>query len=294
MNQLLPAPRDLPPGRRAEIHAKIQQAVTQGESRRMRLAPVLTAVAAASALGLIIWLVPWQSGDEAQPAARQSTTQPQVPATGGQQPDTVIPGLSAADKAKIEHGCAQSAGVHGTPRLYNLVTDDAGKYALVYTENNVLGCDVDSPAMPYNSSYGGVPQRDWLPGDLSVDSSTGSAGGDGSKYPGEKGYLAVGGRITSKVTKVTFTADGSTVQANLANGTFIARVTRPSNWKLPTPTVKSAGIVRAYDANGNMIAASNDPKHPMDKCYITPDKKVVLANERTPNLATCTPATRWQ
>jgi hypothetical protein len=288
MNELLPTSRDLPPAGHAKIRAELQRVAERNESRSRRFAPILTGVAALAVLGLIVWLAPWKDTAVTTPVATQP---PPARTTATVAPP--IAGMSTTDTDKIAHGCQGIAHVPGTPRVYNMINDEAGKFALVYTETNVLTCTIDFPGMPYNSGYAGVQQHDWLPGDMSVDSIGASSGENGSgKYPPMKGQLMAAGRITSKVAKVTYTADGTTVTAQLANGTFVARIVRPTTWKITDRM--PMGIVRAYDANGTLITAQGDPQFPTAKCYSVPDSKDIIYADRDPDLTKCAPATRWQ
>jgi hypothetical protein len=291
MNSMLPAPRDLPPRRRTQIRVELQRTIAQEpQPRRARHAPLIAALAAVAVLAGVVLLVPWRTST--QPAVAVSTTPPpaSTPASTTT-PAPVLPGLSAAQLKEIEAGCSAIAG-RGPAKLFNLVTDEAGKFALLYNHDTALDCTIGGKAMPYNSGLAGLQDWQWLPGELSVDLKAGSAGGSApggkAEYRGERGYQAVAGRISSKVAKVTYTDGDRTVDAVLANGTYIARIVHSDTWKIPADT--ALGTVQAYDANGTLIGESAKPG---DNCHATPEGKVIGARPAT-DPTTCLPAVRWR
>lgn len=291
MNSMLPAPRDLPPRRRNQIRDELQRTIAQEpRPRRARHAPLIAALAAVAVLAGVVLLVPWQT--PAQPAAPLSTTPPPTSTPASPMAAApVLPGLPSAEVKEIEAGCSAIAG-RGPATLFNLVTDEAGKFALLYNQDSALDCTIGGKAMPYNSGFAGLQDWQWLPGELSVDTTAGAAGGSvpGGKaaYRGERGYQATVGRISSKVARVTYTEGDRTVDAVIANGTFIARIIQSATWKIPANA--TPGIVRAYDANGKLIGESAKPG---DNCYATPEGKVIGVRD-APDPKTCLPAVRWR
>jgi hypothetical protein len=139
-------------------------------------------------------------------------------------------------------------------RVHQVLHDGAGKVALLYGEAIMLTCTIDGPAMKYNAGGGGASPST-LTGAIDVDFNSASSGGDlpGNKpiYRGLPGEYLVAGRIAPGVVRVTVTADGQTIDAVLANGTFIGRILKPSTWVVPDPPQPAQ--VRAFDANGNEL-----------------------------------------
>jgi hypothetical protein len=300
LNSTLPPARDLPPHRHAQIRARLENEVT-GRRRPVRYAPLITAgVATAAVVALVTVLAPWQqsAGVDTAASGTASTTsqvaETTVPTTSeASSPERtapVIPGLSPQRVAEIEAGCARIATVPGKAVLHQYLTDAAGTHGLLYTENAVLDCTIDGPTMPYNSGFAHIRDVEWLPGEFSVDILASAPGGDGGKaaYAGTAGYETAAGRVSAKVAKVTFTAGGDTVEATITNGTFLARIPRPSNFVVPEGA--DPGEVQAYDAQGKPLERW---VYSRDECFVNPDKEVVIgATGADP--ATCRPAVSWR
>ncbi|MBP2326852.1 hypothetical protein JOF56_007237 [Kibdelosporangium banguiense] len=286
MNSTLPTPRDLPPRSRARIRNELERTVTRGAPRR-RHAPLITALAAVAVLGAIVAFVPWKPENVSPPAAAQTPTPPPKSSNVSA---PVFPGLSAQEQKAIEEGCSQTAS-RGPAVLYNLVNDEAGKFGLLYSQDAALECTIGRKTMPYNAGSGSVEDRQWLPGEFAVDVASAAAGGSvpGNKaeYRGERGVQLTVGRVSAKVAKVTYTEGDRTVDAVLANGTFVARIVHSDTWKIPeTPGPR---VVRAYDANGALLGDTSNPQ-----CHVTPAGTVVGYFPSPPDPKTCLPATRWR
>lgn len=284
MNTTIPASRDLPPGRRTEIRAALQRTANR---RRFRFAPLLTAVTALGVIGLVAYFVPWQP--QAAPPAEPTITTSSTPVPV----EPVIAGLSPQEQALIAQRCMESAGVKGTPKLYNYVTTEDTKQGLVLTEDTALNCTVDGPMYDYNAGLHGPLKLGWLARPFELDLNGGSSGGDVSYAnpvrKGKRGSQMAAGRITPEVARVTMTADGTTVDAVLANGTYLVRILHPSTWQIPNESPMP--VVRAYDAKGALLWASDTPD---DRCYKTPDGEVITYHRDPPDPATCLPAKRWR
>jgi hypothetical protein len=243
VNTTLPPSRDLPPGRHNEIRHELLTAVAPRQTRRW-LAPLVTAAAALVVVGMVAWFAPWnQSGGTAggQPAA--TTTQPAPPSTGANGHE--------GDAPAIVEGCVQSAGVKGEFTLRQLITDGAGRYALLYSDKNVLGCTLDVPTMPYNAGFSSLTE---FVAPVSVDYTAAAAGGDvsgnKSQYAGQHGTIAVMGRIAPEVAKVTVTLGTETLEAAVSEGTYVVRGVYPTTWEIPD---NLRAVVRAYDKNGTLL-----------------------------------------
>jgi hypothetical protein len=126
-----------------------------------------------------------------------------------------------------------------------------------------------------------------------MTAAAGGGTGKTAKYPGALGNEMAVGRISGAVTKVTFTSNGETVDAVIANQTYVARIVHSATWRIPEGLPTS--VVRAYDANGTLIGTVNDPAVPA-KCYHTPDGEVVQHQILRPieNPTACTPAQPWR
>jgi hypothetical protein len=284
MTSMLPPTRDLPPGRQTRIRADLEHAVA-GRRRSSRLTvPLLAAAAAVAVVATGVVLLRPASTDPAHavhiPTAPPTTT---TSADFGVPPETV---------AAIEEGCAKSAGV-GRARLYQLLREDT-TWALLYTDKEALTCSIGVGGHEYNSGFGQTSVQ-WLPGHFSVDSTGARAGGDrtiDAADAGMRGYRMVVGRVDSKVARVTYTADGETIDAKIANGTYAVRMYRPSDWA-PSwdPRQDPPEFVRAYDAAGNLLGSSTDLA--VD-CYYEPSGRTIVFGDRRLDPSTCKPAQPWR
>jgi hypothetical protein len=256
VNTTLPPSRDLPPGRHTEIRGELLAAVTPRQTRRW-LAPIAVGATALVVVGLAVWFMPSGSGGGITPATQPTTTDPVATAPQAA-PGMKFPDLTQEQVSAIEHGCVASAGLTEKVTLRQLLTDQAGRLAVLYGAKDVLDCELDGPAMPYNSGFSNV--RQFVP-PVSVDSNTGSAGGDleGGKpeYAGRPGTNTVIGRISPLVARVTFTRGQDTVEAVLETNssaetrTYVARIVHPANWEVPEN--QPPAVVRAYDKNGTLL-----------------------------------------
>lgn len=290
MNHALPPTRDVPPRRRAQIRARLEQEVTGGR-RAVRFAPLLTAgVAAAAVVALVAVVVPARQGGEGTAASQVVVTTTTSAAPAG---PPVVPGLSAERIGEIERGCMESTLRPGKAVLHQYVTDDVGAFALLYTSSEQVGCTVDGPVMPYNAAARLVWDSGWLPGVLALDELASSNGGAGGKaeYADQLGYDLAVGRVTDQVAKVVYLHGGRSVEARLANGTFVARIAHPADWDMPEGWDR-LGVVHAYDAQGALLGEWRDQWDPT-KCWVRPDG-VIVAGARDLDPATCAPAVAWR
>ncbi|WP_436497808.1 hypothetical protein [Actinokineospora sp. HUAS TT18] len=272
MNTTPPVERDLPLDRHLAIRSELLRATRTAPRRRV--VPMVSAAAAFAVIAAAAVFVSTQRGEPSMtPGAEPTAEPPQLGTTGrpGVYAPT-LPNLPKAERAEIEQGCAQPATGQKPAKLYNLITDGAGKVGLLYTEDAALECSIGGPGMPFNPGSAGVRYRNWLPGVIGVDVMSASAGGDvpGGKreYRGKHGTQTVAGRISEVVARVTYTEGDTTVDAVIANGTFIARIVRPTTWAIPEDT--PPGVVRAYGANNDLLAATDDPVL-RNRCWLLPD-----------------------
>ncbi|MEU3643355.1 hypothetical protein AB0E59_08255 [Lentzea sp. NPDC034063] len=278
MTSMLPPTRDLPPGRQARIRAEVERAAGRRGSRRLAV-PILAAAAAVAVVtaGIVV-LRP--APTQPVPAVR-ITTSPATPSAGfGVPPDEV---------AAIETGCMRSTGMQGKATLHQLL-DEQTRWALLYTENEVLLCSLGAEGKDYRAGFGKRAVA-LLPGHFSVEGGSATAGGmhRGPAYAGTPGYREAAGRIDSKVARVTVTADGDTVDAKIANGTYALRIYYPSSWAIPQGVPDP--VVRAYDAAGNLLGTSSDL---VNACFFDPATgEVVYGDERRPR-DQCLPASPWK
>lgn len=280
----LPRTRDLPAQRHAEMRAGLERAVIRsaGRHRPVWVLPLAAAATAVVTLGALSWLGGWFGpGPGLLGTSPPSSTATQSPAVVSPLTDNpVIPGLDPDRIRQIETGCRQSAGIfdgdsvtaapgqsadvptHSPAarqvRLYNVVQDEAGLFALLYGADRsgvsvALSCTVGGRAIPYNSGFAGIDPTQPV-GLVSVEAGGGSTGGDalGNRniYAGQPGTESIGGRADPTVARVTWSIRGQTVEAVVANGTFAARIVHPSTWELPTT---GTWVVRAYDQAGGLL-----------------------------------------
>ncbi|CCH34642.1 hypothetical protein ABZ816_30230 [Actinosynnema sp. NPDC047251] len=272
-----PPARDLPPGRHSAIRDEIGRAITG--PRPFRYAPLVAAAGVvALALGLSV-LAPWQARDTAGPADSAPTAD--------------MSDLTPQRIAEIEAGCAESAMVDQQARLYQYREDRAGKYALLFTPDYLLPCAVDDWHAPFNSPVLNLSALDWLPGHFSVDHTGGLGGGEAPGVrpvrPGRAGWRVAAGRVDAEVARVTYSFAGTTVDATVVNGTYLARIVYPPQWALPYDG--TTGEVRAYDKNGKVLGTSLDIKR---QCYLRPDGAVVYGGQFSSDPSTCLPAVPWR
>ncbi|MET9229576.1 hypothetical protein [Lentzea sp. NPDC003310] len=277
MTSMLPPTRDLPPGRHARIRAELERAAA-GRRRRL-LFPVLAGVASIAAVAASVALLSPAPGPPS-PAVQITSSPPETPKSPdfGVPPDTV---------AAIEKGCSRIAGT-GDAKLYQLL-DGETRWALLYSDNAALGCTLGQGGMEYNSGFSGTDVR-WLPGLLAVDESSATAGGDLNlkpAYAGMPGTRTVAGRVDPRVARVTYTIDGKTVEASVANGTFAVRIHYPSSWTIPNDDVR--GVLNAYDAQGVLLVTLNGYQ---PGCWVDPGGRIVQGDRRADPL-TCKPAVAW-
>jgi len=250
MNTMLPAPRDLPPARHARIRAEVERQTTQPVPRERRWVIPVAVTAGLTVLAAAVWVVPRQLAGEDQPAAPP----PGVP---------VIAGVSDGERAAIEDGCGRAAigdgsapkrpGAPESPgsfRLYNLVTDNAGRMALLYDQTAALFCLFDSSGIPRASAYGlantGTPD-----GPITVDLYLISQAGEvTSTHPVLPDMVVIGGRAGPEVARVTVTQNDRDMQATLANGSFFVRLLRPFPW---INQGAHGPVIRAYDKDNKLL-----------------------------------------
>lgn len=297
MNTILPAPRDLPARRRAQIRAELERVVTRRRSHRGWFVPVAAATTAVAAVAVAVVFAPWRQDGNIGPAAPPATGAPTVP-TGEvapvDPPDPVFPGLPPHERAAIEAGCAKSVGLEEAT-LYNLVEDDAGTVGLLYSQTGSAPiCEIDSSPVPYNASGVAAKPISWLAGPVTMDGYASAAGGDrtGNReiYAGQPGTETVVGRVSAEVKRVTVTSGGTTQDAKLANGTYLVRFVRPSTWSIPDPP--EMPVVRAYNSAGHLLGTALSPIYDGPICYITPDGTVMPVRS-SGDPKTCEPAVPW-
>lgn len=290
MTSMLPPTRDLPPGRHARIRAEVERAVNGRRTSRLTV-PVLAAAAAVLTVAASVVLLR-PDPNEHTPAVQITTSPPTTQTTPVTRPAPVIAGLSPERIAAIEKGCLESAGLQGDPKLHQHVGSGPGAFALIYTADAMLACSLDIAVYPFNSAFSSGFDPEWLPGHFAVDSNGASTGGDtpGNRpvYKGVPGYRIAAGRIDSKVARVTLTVDGQTVDATIANNTFVVRIVYPSTWS--PPPGNDVGEVKAYDAAGNLLGSSKE----LHKCFVNPKGDIVSGSWRGVDPKTCESALPWR
>lgn len=289
MTSMLPPTRDLPPGRQTRIRAELESKIGRKKSRLT--VPILAAAAAVITVAASVVLLR-PDPNEHTPAVHVTTSPPTTQTTPSTRPAPVVAGLAPERIAAIEQGCLQSAGLQGEPKLYQHVGSGPGAFALIYTESAMLACSLDIAVYPFNSAFSSGFDPEWLPGHIGVDSIGASAGGDTPLnrpvYKGVPGYRTAAGRVDSKVARVTLTVDGQTVDATIANNTFVVRIVYPSTWSPPQGS--GNGEIKAYDAAGNLIGGT----FLEGKCFVNPKGEVIHAWNPNVDPKTCEPALPWR
>lgn len=263
MNTTLPPSRDLPPGRYAEIRTAVLTGVA-GKPARRWIAPMVTAAVALVAIGLIAWFAPWSpdGGVNAASPPSESATQPanetasatQAPPDNG---EVAIEGVTQQEISAIEQGCAETFQPNVTLQLRQILTDEAGRLALLYGTDPdgreyLVDCTLDGPVMPYNPAGSGLnPFTPPVTADSVGASSGGDVAGGKAEYAGLHGNQVVAGRISPDVARVTVTVDDQTVEAVLGGDAYLARIVHPADWEVPN--VAPVVVVRAYDKNGTLL-----------------------------------------
>lgn len=281
MSTMLPTPPELSARRQDEIRAELLRSL---DTDRRWQRPVVIATAAASVLAVGVGVTTWQLTGDGPALQRLEPAGPP------------IPGLPDEERAEIESRCTQAAnrmdidvdGLNLPPTIdgdyvaYNVApVGDGGRYALLYDLDRHLeiGCSVDGKE-PGLGSFGADmsrPQRDirWMAGALSEEHYLATAKDTGG------GHAFSAGRVSEQVERVTLTSGGRTIEASIANGTYIGSIEFPA--EPPEPVT-----VRAYDAEGNLLAERDASR---DGCWITPDGEVIQGDSNKPE--ECEPAQRW-
>lgn len=288
---MLPPTRDLPPGRQARIRADLERAVT-GRAQKRYLVPILAGVAAVTAVVTSVVLL--QPDTDPKPAVH-ITTDPTPP-----QQQRVTFGLTPEQITEIEQGCAKSAKVTDKLTLVNYGRDEAGRWALLYTDRAAVWCDIGRGGEEYDTSGPNYLEINWLAGNYSTHVGGVRPGGD--TFPakpalaGALGYRLRGGRVDSSVARMTWSdSDGKTAEAKIANGTFVLRLLQPSTWGGGADSSYTT-VLRAYDAAGNLLDPDSDSEQ---KCWIVPDNRDVIPDYRPIELVEtatkkCQPARPWK
>lgn len=268
MRQLpaLPAERDLPPAREAQMRKDLITAMRRPRARvrstRLRLAIAIAAVVAVAG-GVLLAMQSNRDGgedllamgpDELSPTLRRAAEQ--CLAWNGNRYPVSMPDLAVA--AQQGH------------RAQLLFLNDSGYFE----------CDVTVD--PGEESHGGTdgatawPHGDLLPGPVEVL---------GVGMTGDPGEVAVAGRLSARVHRLVLEhGDGHTTTARLNNGVFALI----SDGDVQT----DAGLV-GYDAGGREIYRQqlfsalyqDDP----ERCYTDPSGDVIYG-QPGPH---CQPAERW-
>lgn len=285
MTNTLPPTRDLPPGRQARMRADLERAVSGHRSSKRYLVPIL---AGATVVTAVVTSVVLLRPEGAQP-------QPAVHVTTSPAPSTKADfGLGPQEITTIEEGCAKAELLSTKLTLHQYGRDAAGKWALLYDDQTALVCNIDRGSDDYDANRPAKIAINWLPGHFSLDGDASRLGGDLHptipKMAGVPGQVFVAGRVDTSVARMTYRAkDGTTVEAKIVDGTYVARIAYPSTWD--HNEVTGTAELRAYDAAGNLLGTSADLA---DTCYYAPDSGEVIHGKRGIPADQCKPATPWR
>lgn len=269
MTTMLPPARDLPPGRHVRIRARLERSVVR-RKRAMRYGTMATALAAVVTAVLLVL--------------------PDQPADGYLSTRPAIPGLSEQQADDIEEGCWKASGTPSRPVLHRYHQDAAGTFALLYTPTDALTCDLTTPGSYFSNRY--LPGRKgfdtrWLNGHFTIDYQN-QTSGDRSRRPGSQ---TVAGRVDSEVKRMTWSVLGKTVEAEISDGTFVARLLWPADWDHPRGQDPREAL-RAYDAEGRVLG---DTLMDLSWCYVDPEDNVISGwFDAKPALDDCKPARPWR
>ncbi|OLF06890.1 hypothetical protein [Actinophytocola xanthii] len=284
MTHLLPPVRDLPADRHAEIRAEVVRAMDR-PPRRPWFVPTLAAAAAAVVAFAVVVLLPSDRPDTLSPAAR------------GERLLELPPGVTAEERSEFERRCEKVDPAGGDYRLYNAITDDVGTATLLIGGPDASDCMFrsDKWVNHLNLTMRAVGGRVWLPGSIVMDSYW-IRSEEHSDTPASR---LVFGRVSSEVVSVRMTTDTGTIDAVVANGTFMARVI----YQGPPPPDDAPVKVSAYDAEGNLLDTDDQTFAPNHDCYSLPDGRFmsgdgfIAAPPTDPayfDERNCRPATPWR
>lgn len=254
MTAQLPPVRELPQGRHDEIRqAILRQIDPDAKPHRRWFAPPLIATAAVAALALAAGLVTWLN---TAPSDRiESAAQPSVD------------GFTAAELDTVHKRC-DGDGMYRNLQVYNAVMFQGAPLALMYSKpgkgGQVVMCDARRPPRAGSSVGTSVKDVRWIRPFVSVDVI--------HSTPIDEVTGLVAGRVGAEVTRVTYTAGGKTVEAKIANGTFMALVEgTPLRWG----DYSFTGTITAYDESNKPIFDGDVSTSPDGKCLKTPDGDLV-------------------
>lgn len=251
MNTTPPPVHDMPPHRHARIRATLVRAASEPRPRRW-MAPALSMATAIVALGLVMWFVPLGGGD-GRAAGPATTSAAATPTTTDESTMRVVQ-VPPEDVPELVHGCMDSAKVEGTSELKLVLADAAGQFAVLYSGDKLITCELGGPAGEQRAGYtvlGGYEPP------ICVDSHS-IMPIEGSN--GQMGYQVVIGRVDPATTaRVTLTQKDVTVDAVLVGDVYAARIIRPLDWWLESEY--SQPVVNAYDAEGDLVGTAV-PRYP--------------------------------
>lgn len=252
MKTTLPAPRELPPRRRAQIRDTLVRTVERGDRRAHRWrAPALIAGVATATVAAVVGVLSW-------PAEPPVGLERPV-SNGGGRP--ILAELSAKEKAAIETDCATSAARPKVQyELRNLIEDRTGRLGFLYSDEGGLICTRIGTAGEYSGARTTDGPLAQLVTPMSME--TGERSDEGFRA-GMPGYDEAAGRVSKAVARVTYTAveeSGQstrrrTVDASVHNGTFLVRMLHSAKWR----RTAEPGVLRAYSATGRPLQAATVP-----------------------------------
>lgn len=215
--------------------------------------------------------------DLADQVARSSQTHEPRDRTRGAREPANPPGLEHLTDDFLDH-------VHPEEfRIFNyLSTPESGEFALLYSDD---GDEMDCLRLaawdrPLIGPFSRVDDQ-WLAGHIAGGSTHTDRNSD---------HTTFAGRVSDKIARVTVSIGSETVQARIANYTYIAVVGNPGSVDLEDLAV----TIRGYDAAGNLLhetgRGGKPPIH--ETCWVTPDGKHLSGYDDTPD-DECRPAPRW-
>lgn len=298
----LPTPPELSQQRYEEIRAALLRSDDRSHRASHRwLVPVAVGLSAMAGIGVVgIALVPDDQSDRTSPVS-----QPKLRAPVFDEPDENRERFEAQCRADLADQVARSSrtteprdlpsGFEPHPdkfldrvhpedfRIFNyLSTPESGEFALLYSDDGD-GMDCGRLAAWDRPLIGPFSRLDdpWMAGHIAGGSTHTDRNSD---------HTTFSGKVSDKVARVTVSIGSETVQAHIANYTYIAVVGNPGSADLEDLAV----TIRGYDAEGNLVHETGRGGEPPihETCWVTPDGKHLSGYDDTPD-DECRPAPRW-
>ena len=256
-----PPERNFPPGRQAELRARVRAGVTAdpGPTRRRHwLAPLAAAAAVLAVAGIIVGVV-GRSDDG--------------PSTGV--PLSRPPGLSHQQAEKLAEGCHDQVKRIPGARFYNGLISEGHTIALFYAPDRGVDCS-------QGAAWALVDHPQWLAGAATFETLV--VGPD----PGSSNYdwIIMAGRVAGDAATVVIDGWGIRVTVPTVNGTYITTI----HHAVSDSALAEKPLFTSYDKSGARIGSTRVGFGAVNECIITPDGKTHPEGQ---NPKSCKAAVPW-